>query len=174
MSFHEEDPAYIRNNGIHAGKASAYYGIGGSAREAEITLVQRDLQLALETGACVNIQHISTKEAVELVRQAKRKGADVHAEATPHHFTLNQEAAIAWGTLAKMNPPLREEEDRLNCYRSCAPQRGRKSEGGYGSSKRYYRSGNRVVPGISGAGCKSGAVHDGADGKNGASPREDV
>ncbi len=113
LSFHEEDPAYIRNNGIHAGKASAYYGIGGSAREAEITLVQRDLQLALETGACVNIQHISTKEAVELVRQAKRKGADVHAEATPHHFTLNQEAAIAWGTLAKMNPPLREEEDRL-------------------------------------------------------------
>lgn len=113
LSFHEEDPAYIRNNGIHAGKASAYYGIGGSAREAEITLVQRDLQLALETGASVNIQHISTKEAVELVRQAKRKGADVHAEATPHHFTLNQEAAITWGTLAKMNPPLREETDRL-------------------------------------------------------------
>lgn len=113
LSFHEEDPAYIQNNGIHAGKVSAYYGIGGSAREAEITLVQRDLQLALETGACVNIQHISTKEAVELVRQAKRKGADIHAEATPHHFTLNQDAAIIWGTLAKMNPPLREEADRL-------------------------------------------------------------
>lgn len=113
LSFHEEDPAYIQNNGIHAGKASAHYGIGGSKREAEISLVQRDLQLAAETGACVNIQHISTKEAVELVRQAKRQGADVHAEATPHHFTLNQDAAIAHGALAKMNPPLREEADRL-------------------------------------------------------------
>lgn len=113
LSFHEEDPAYIQNNGIHAGKASEHYGIGGSKREAEITLVERDLQLAAETGACVNIQHISTKEAVELVRQAKKKGADVHAEATPHHFTLNQDAVIACGTLAKMNPPLREEEDRL-------------------------------------------------------------
>ena len=113
LSFHEENPAYIENNGIHAGKASAHYGIGGSKREAEITLVQRDLQLAVETGACVNIQHISTKEAVELVRQAKRQGADVHAEATPHHFTLNQDAVIAHGALAKMNPPLREEVDRL-------------------------------------------------------------
>lgn len=113
LSFHEEDPAYIENNGIHAGKASAHYGIGGAKREAEITLVERDLQLAIETGACVNIQHISTKEAVELVRQAKRKGADVHAEATPHHFTLNEDAAITYGTLAKMNPPLREEADRL-------------------------------------------------------------
>lgn len=112
LSFHEEDPAYIQNNGIHAGKASEYFGIGGSKREAEISLVERDLKLALETGACVNIQHISTKEAVELVRQAKRCGGDIHAEATPHHITLTQEAAIQHGTLAKMNPPLREEEDR--------------------------------------------------------------
>lgn len=112
LSFHEEDPAYIQNNGINAGKAAAHFGIGGSKREAEISLVKRDLELAIETGACVNIQHISTKEAVELVRQAKAKGGDVHAEATPHHITLTEEAAIKHGTLAKMNPPLREEEDR--------------------------------------------------------------
>ncbi len=113
VSFHEEDPAYITNNGINRGKASEYFGIGGSPREAEISLVERDLQIALETGACINIQHISTKEAVELVRQARRVGSNVHAEATPHHFTLTEEAVIKYGTLAKMNPPLREEADRL-------------------------------------------------------------
>lgn len=113
ISFHEEDPAYIENNGINRGKASEYFGIGGSDRQAEISMIKRDLEIALETGAVINIQHISTKEGVELVRQAKKKGSNIHAEATPHHFTLTQEAAIQYGTLAKMNPPLREEEDRL-------------------------------------------------------------
>ena len=113
ISFHEEDPTLIENNGVNRGKASAYFGIGGSPREAEISLVKRDLELALSTGACVEIQHISTKEAVELVRQAKKSGGDIHAEATPHHFTLTEEAVIQYGTNAKMNPPLRTEEDRL-------------------------------------------------------------
>lgn len=117
ISFHEEDPKLIENNGINRGKASAYYGIGGSPREAEITLVERDLKLAAETGACINIQHISAKESVELVRQAKKGGYNIHAEAAPHHFTLTEEAAIEYGTLAKMNPPLREEEDRLEIIR---------------------------------------------------------
>jgi len=113
ISFHEEDATLIANNGINRGKASEYYGIGGSPREAEISLSGRDLKMALETGACINIQHISSKEAVELVRQAKKQGKNVHAEATPHHFTLTEEAAIKYGTMAKMNPPLREEADRL-------------------------------------------------------------
>ena len=113
ISFHEEDPAYITNNGINRGKASEFFGIGGSPREAEISLVERDLQIALETGACMNVQHIRAKESVELVRQAKKTGPNIHAEATPHHFTLTEEAAIEHGTLAKMNPPLREEEDRM-------------------------------------------------------------
>lgn len=113
ISFHEEDASLITNNGINHGRASEYYGIGGSPREAEISLSRRDLKLALETGACINIQHISSKEAVELVRQAKKQGKNIHAEATPHHFTLTEEAAIQYGTMAKMNPPLREEADRL-------------------------------------------------------------
>jgi len=114
ISLHEEDPGLITNNGINRGAASEHFGIGGSPREAEITLIERDLQLALETGAVLNIQHISTKEGVELVRKAKNdpRGKNIHAEATPHHFTLTQEAAIKHGTLAKMNPPLREEADR--------------------------------------------------------------
>ena len=120
ISFHEEDPRLITNNGIHAGEAAKYYGISGSPREAEINLIRRDTALALETGAEVVIQHISTAEGVELVRCAKAKGAHIHAEATPHHFTLTQDAAIRKGTLAKMNPPLREEEDRQAIIRGLA------------------------------------------------------
>lgn len=117
ISLHEENPALIHNNGIHQGKASAHFGIGGSPREAEITMVERDLELALATGASINIQHISARESVELVRRAKKRGGNIHAEATPHHFTLTEEAVIRYGTLAKMNPPLREEADRLEIIR---------------------------------------------------------
>lgn len=117
VSFHEENPELIRNNGINQGKASEHFGIGGSPREAETSLVARDLELALETGASINIQHISAGESVELVRQAKKRGSNIHAEATPHHFTLTEEAVIRYGTLAKMNPPLREEADRLEIIR---------------------------------------------------------
>lgn len=113
ISFHEENPGRIQNNGVNAGKAAAHFGIGGSPREAEIDLVKRDLPLALLTGAQTVIQHISSKEAVELVRKAKKQGSNIHAEATPHHFTLTEDAVIEKGTLAKMNPPLREEADRL-------------------------------------------------------------
>ena len=113
LSFHEENPAFIKNNGVNAGKAAEYYGIGGSDRRAEIWMVERDLALAEGTGAEVSIQHISTKEAVELVREAKKTNPHIHAEATPHHFTLTEEAAITYGALAKMNPPLREEADRM-------------------------------------------------------------
>lgn len=113
LSFHEENPEFIQNNGINAGRAAAYYGIGGSDRRAEITMTERDVRLAQEIGAVINIQHISSREAVDIIRCAKKAGAEVHAEATPHHFTLTEDAAVRYGTLAKMNPPLRKEEDRL-------------------------------------------------------------
>ena len=112
ISLHEENPALITNNGINRGKASAHFGIGGSTREAEYSLIARDLEIALKTGVILNIQHISTKEGVALIREAKKRGKNIYAEATPHHFSLTEEAAITYGTLAKMNPPLREEEDR--------------------------------------------------------------
>ena len=113
LSFHEENPELIKNNGIHRGKASAHFGVEGSPREAEISMIKRDLDLAISIGATINIQHISTKEGVELVRQAKKKSDKVHAEACPHHFVLNETAVIELRTMAKMNPPLREESDRL-------------------------------------------------------------
>ena len=113
ISLHEENPTWITNNGVNAGAAAKYYGIGGSPREAEISMVERDIQIALTQEADMSIQHISTKEAVELVRQAKKQSSHIFAEATPHHFTLTEEAVIEHGTLAKMNPPLREEADRM-------------------------------------------------------------
>ncbi len=113
VSLHEEDPSLIENNGVNRGKASDHYGIGGSPSEAEYSLIRRDLKLASGTGVSVDIQHISTAEGVEAVRQARKDGVNVHAEATPHHFTLTDDAVIAHGTNAKMNPPLRSESDRM-------------------------------------------------------------
>lgn len=153
LSFHEENPELITNNGINHGKASEYYGIEGSPRAAEIDLIHRDLSLSEQLDAPINIQHISTKEGVELVYQKKMEAIsksgitsppsnfeedttdianqtnfnnsvmqiipmdisqkiNIHAEATPHHFSLTEDAVIKYGTMAKMNPPLRTEEDR--------------------------------------------------------------
>ena len=68
--------------------------------------------IALETGAKVDIQHISSGNAVAMVRLAKSLGAKVWAEVTPHHLTLTEEAVLTYKSLAKMNPPLRTEKDR--------------------------------------------------------------
>ena len=112
LSLHEEDPALIENNGINHGAVSKSLGIYGSPAEAEDSLVARDCMMALHTKATVDIQHISSAASVRMVRFAKELGADVYAEVTPHHFTLTEEAVLTHGSLAKMNPPLRTEEDR--------------------------------------------------------------
>ena len=112
ISLHEEDPLFVSAPGVHQGKVSEKLGYGGASRTAEDVMVARDCILALHTGASVCIQHISSANSVELVRTAKKLGADVHAEATPHHFTLTDEAVLKYGTMARMNPPLREEKDR--------------------------------------------------------------
>jgi len=112
ISLHEEDPSFIKNNGINHGPVSDELGIYGSPSVAEESLVARDCLLALRSGAHTVIQHISSGLSVEIVRMYKALGANLHAEATPHHFTLTDDAVLKYGTLAKMNPPLRTEEDR--------------------------------------------------------------
>ncbi len=112
LSFHEEDPAYIGQNGINHGAVSERLGIYGSPALAEDAMVARDCMIALDTGAAIDIQHISSANSVAMVRLAKSLGAMVWAEVTPHHFTLTEEAVLEHGTLAKMNPPLRTERDR--------------------------------------------------------------
>lgn len=112
ISLHEEDPEFIIRPGVNQGKVSDQLGYGGASATAEDVMVARDCMLALNTGASVCIQHISSGNSVELVRLAKKLGADIHAEATPHHFTLTEDAVLKYGTNARMNPPLRTENDR--------------------------------------------------------------
>ena len=117
LSFHEEDPALITNNGINRGTVSKQLGIGGSPAAAEDVLVARDCMLALHTGALIDIQHISSGHSVRMVELAKQLGAHVMAEVTPHHFSLDESAVLKHGTLAKMNPPLRTLEDKQEILR---------------------------------------------------------
>ena len=112
VSLHEEDPLFIENAGVNEGEVSKKLNYKGASHTAEDVMVARDVMLALHTGASVCIQHISSGNSVELVRLAKKMGADVHAEATPHHFTLTEDAVLKYGTMARMNPPLRTEKDK--------------------------------------------------------------
>ena len=111
LSFHEENPAYIEQQGINKGVVSDKLNIGGAPACSEYMMVARDCMLALETKATICIQHISSAVSVELVRTAKKLGADVHAEATPHHFTLTEEAVNGDDANFKINPPLRRADD---------------------------------------------------------------
>lgn len=112
ISFHEEDPSLIKQNGINHGKISKELGIYGSPSVAEDVLVARDGALALYTGAKIDIQHISSGTSVDIVRDFKSKGAKLFAEVTPHHFTLTEDDVLKFGTMAKMNPPLRTFKDK--------------------------------------------------------------
>lgn len=113
ISFHEEDPEYIINPGINANsEATKKLGIAGAYRQAEEKMIKRDIELALETKAKVNFQHISSQGSVKLIKEGKKKGARIFAEVTPHHISLTDKDVLKYGTLAKMNPPVRTEEDR--------------------------------------------------------------
>ncbi len=112
ISLHEEDPSLNEVNGVNKGTVSEKLGIGGAPAISEDVMVARDIMLALETGARVDIQHISSGRSVDLVRYAKSLGAHVYAEVTPHHFSVTEEMVLEHGTLCKMNPPVRTEWDR--------------------------------------------------------------
>ena len=97
---------------INEGVISRKLGVKGIPSSSEYKIIERDIALTKQIkGARYHVQHISTKEAVRLVRQAKADGVKVTAEVCPHHFTLTDEAILEYGTNAKMNPPLRTKED---------------------------------------------------------------
>lgn len=112
ISLHEEDPAFVKESGVNAGAVAKELGLSGASREAEYSMVERDIAIVRETGCAIDVQHVSCKESVELIRAAKKEGLPVHAEATPHHFSLTEDAVRQYGTLAKVNPPIRTSEDR--------------------------------------------------------------
>lgn len=111
LSFHEEDPALIGRPGVNKGEISKKLDFEGAPNVAEDVLVARDCMMALNSGAKVSIQHISSGNSVDMVRFIKGLGANVSAEATPHHFSITDEAVLEYGALAKMNPPVRTQKD---------------------------------------------------------------
>jgi dihydroorotase len=108
---HCEDHRLSTGGVMHEGTVSTALGLIGVPAVAENVMVYRDIQLAALTGAHLHIQHVSTAEAVELVRRAKAQGITVTAEACPHHFTLTHEAVQGYDTNTKVNPPLRTAAD---------------------------------------------------------------
>lgn len=109
--LHCEDKSLTASGVMNEGLTSLRLGLRGMPRAAEVVAVQRAVELAKLTGAKVHIAHVSTKEAVEIIRQAKEQNAQVTAEVTPHHLALTEEAVGEYNTNAKMNPPLRTTED---------------------------------------------------------------
>jgi dihydroorotase len=110
---HCEDASLAFDGHMHEGELSAALGLRGIPAEAEELMAARDIVLARLTGCRLHLLHVSTAGTVELVRQAKADGVRVTCEATPHHFSLTDEYLESYDPNTKVNPPLREETDRL-------------------------------------------------------------
>jgi len=107
---HAEDGSLVEDGVMHEGAVSAMLGMKGRPAVAEDIAVARDIMLAEYTDSRLHIAHVSSKGAVELIRQAKKRGIKVTAEATPHHLTLTDEAVKTFDTSTKVNPPLRSAD----------------------------------------------------------------
>ena len=113
LCLHEEDPSLSGRGVMHEGAVSARLGLAGIPSISESTLIARDAALAGYEDGRIHIQHLSARESVEAVAEAKARGVQITAEVSPHHLTLTHEALLEeLDTRLKMNPPLRAEEDR--------------------------------------------------------------
>ena len=109
---HCEDRVLSSRGVMHEGYVSTLLGLKGMPSASETIMISRDIALAELADGVIHIAHVSTKTGVEIIREAKRKGIRVSAEVTPHHLTLTDEAVKGFDTNTKVNPPLRDEEDR--------------------------------------------------------------
>ncbi len=112
VADHAEDLGLSRGGVMNEGVVSARLGLRGKPNASEDVHTLRDLLVAELTGGHIHLQHVSTRASVDAIRRAKARGVRVTAEATPHHLLLTEEAVDGYRTEAKMNPPLRAEEDR--------------------------------------------------------------
>ncbi|HXV35715.1 MAG TPA: dihydroorotase, partial [Myxococcota bacterium] len=112
---HAEDRHLANNGVVNEGPVSTRLGLPGNPAIAEEILVVRDVMLAELTGAHLHVAHVSTRGAVEAIRQARDRGVHVTAEVTPHHLTLTDEAVLGYDTNAKVAPPLRSAADVRAC-----------------------------------------------------------
>ncbi|MFO7765475.1 MAG: dihydroorotase [Pelovirga sp.] len=108
---HAEDLSLVGEGCMNEGEVATELGLKGIPWVAEDAATAREIMLAEFTNSHLHVAHVSTRGSVELVRQAKARGVKVTCEATPHHFTLTHEAVRGYNTNAKMNPPLRSQED---------------------------------------------------------------
>jgi len=108
---HEEDTSLVEDGAMNEGHRSAMLGFKGRPIVAEDIAVARDIMLAEYAGAHVHVAHISSGRAVELVREAKKRGVHVTAEATPHHLTMTDALVDPADSSTKVNPPLRTAND---------------------------------------------------------------
>ncbi|MDC0358083.1 dihydroorotase [Oligoflexia bacterium] len=108
---HEEDKELCGKGCMNESELSNAMDMPGRPKVAEEVMIARDIELARVTGAKIHICHISTARAVDLVRRAKNDGVKITTEVAAHHLLLSENAISEHGTAAKMNPPLREEED---------------------------------------------------------------
>ena len=115
---HCEDLSLAKDGQVNEGVVSLEMGLRGIPAKAEEAMVKRDIDLAKETGGHIHIAHVSTAGSVDLIRAAKEDGVHVTAEVTPHHLTLTEEDVIKYGTLAKVNPPLRTKQDTIALLRA--------------------------------------------------------
>ena len=113
LALHEEDPTLSGDGAMHEGAVSALLGVAGIPSISESTMIARDAAIAGYEGGRIHVQHLSARESVVAVEQAKAAGVLITAEATPHHLTLTDEAVRSLDANCKMNPPLRAEADRL-------------------------------------------------------------
>ncbi|MBE7559432.1 dihydroorotase [bacterium] len=110
--IHAEDHNLSAEGVMHEGAFSTIMGLPGQPSESESTMVARDCLLAEAVGGRVHVCHVSAKETCDIIRFFKSRGVAVTGEATPHHFSLTDEAVDGYNTHAKVSPPLRTEEDR--------------------------------------------------------------
>jgi dihydroorotase len=110
---HCEDENLVDGGVVNEGLNSTLTGLKGSLRAAEDIMIAREIILSENLNVPVHICHVSTFSGVELIREAKKRGTLVTAETCPHYFTLTDDAITTFDTFTKVNPPLREEKDRL-------------------------------------------------------------
>ena len=115
---HPEEINLAEGGVINSGSLSTRLGLPGISRVSEIIQIERDVRLVENTGGKVHFSNITTKESIDIIVKAKKRGLNISCSTAPQYFLLNEEAVEQWRTFAKVSPPLRTENDRKAIYKA--------------------------------------------------------